>query len=135
MLTHSLGSYCLLITLLITLLRGCCYHLNSVIAKVPTVLHIIPCVREPLCYTTNMMQQPLTALYKVFEITDLKRVRNVFQGFHRDMAETAMHTKFKAARDTKDFVLYNRKSKEIECGCFSTKTEAIRNKCWRRNPC
>ena len=75
-------------------------------------------------------QEPFSVLYEVFETNaDLEEVRNVFQGFHRDMAETAMYMKFKASGYGKDFVLINRKSQEIECCCFTTKTAAIRNEC------
>lgn len=52
-----------------------------------------------------------------------------FQSFHRDMTETKAMLLFRASGYGKDFMIYNRKTKQIEMLLLTNATKARRGEC------
>ena len=75
-------------------------------------------------------QAPFSTLYEVYETCpDLSQEKLVYQSFVRDIAETRMYFMFRASGYGKDFVLFNRKTKDIEVACFTAETKRLRGEC------
>jgi adenylate cyclase class IV len=70
------------------------------------------------------------AVLEVYETdADLTPGKLIYQGMHRDVAETKMCLAFRASGYEKDFLLYNRKTMDNEVLCLTNRTRALRGEC------
>lgn len=72
------------------------------------------------------------ALLEIYETdADLSQEKDKlrFQSYHRDMTETKAMLLFRASGYGKDFMIYNRKTRQIEMLLLTNATKAKRGEC------
>jgi len=72
------------------------------------------------------------ALLEIYETdADLSQEKDKlrFQSYHRDMTETKAMLLFRASGYGKDFMIYNRKTQQIEMLLLTNATKARRGEC------